>query len=79
MGGAVVTYNILFGTQQITKKERKLLEVRLLNGAYGKCGNLCVIGELQVSQQANAMTIQIHVGEVKKNAAVAREAVGTLF
>lgn len=79
MGGAVVTHNILFGTQQRTKKKRKLLEIRLLNGAYGMCGNLCVTGELQVSQQAKAMTIQIHVGEVKKNDAVAREAAGTLF
>ena len=79
MGGAVVTYNILFGTQQRTKKKRKLLEIMLLNGAYSKCGNLCVTGELQVSQQADAMTIQIHVGEVKKNDAVAWETVGTLF
>lgn len=61
------------------QKEKKAIGDKVLNGAYGMCGNLCVTGELQVSQQAKAMTIQIHVGEVKKNDALAREAAGTLF
>lgn len=65
MDGHIVTYNVS-ETQQRTKKERKTLEKKLLHRDYGKRGNLCGMGELQMSQQAHTMKIQINVREVKK-------------
>lgn len=56
-----------------------MLEKRLLDGDYGKSGNLCSTGELEVSQQARSRKIQINVEEVKKNDVMAGETVGTLF